>query len=150
MREATALVRRVEVQLPGQLQSCIVGFRRGGEASVFVGNDPVFQFNIAGELRRGFWSGRLVKAERGRLVQLERQRTKTEVQLVRHELTAAETVEFLRLATETLNLLGRALHSGELAILKQVPTELDLTHDLANWLDSLPQPLVIAAVPNVS
>ncbi len=150
MREATALVRRVEVQLPGHSQTCIAGFRRGGAASMFVGTDPVFQFNAAGELRRGFWNGRLVKAESGRLVQLERRQAETEVQLVRHELTDAETAEFLRLATETLNLLRSALHSGELVILKQVPADLSIVHDLASWLDLLPQPLAIASAPNVS
>ena len=150
MREATALVRRVELQLPGHSQSCIVGFRRGGEASIFVGADLVFQFNVAGELRRGFWNGRIVKAERGRLIQLERRPTETEVQLVRHALTDAKTIEFLRLATDTLTLLRRVLHSGELVILKQVPADLDVVRDLANWLDSLPAPLAIASVPNVS
>ncbi len=149
MREATALARRVEVQLPGHPQTCIVGFRRGGEASIFVGTDPVFQFNAAGELRRGFWNGRLIKAESGRLVQLERRPAETEVQLVRHDLTDLETIEFTRLAAETLSLLRRVLHSGELVILKQVPADLDVMRELANWLDSLPQPLAIASAPNV-
>lgn len=149
MREATALVRRVEVQLPGHSQTCVIGFRRGGEASVFVGADLVFQFNGSGELRRGFWKERLVKAESGRLVQLERRPAETEVQLVRHDLTDAETVEFSRLATEMLSLLRRVLHSDELVILKQVPADLDVVHDLAKWLQSLPQPLTIASAPNV-
>ena len=149
MREATALVRRVEVRLPGDSQTCVVGFRRGGEASVFVGSDPVFQFNTAGELRRGFWNGRLVKAERGRLVQLERRRTEAEVQLVRHELTETQMLDFVQLATETLNLLRRALQTGELVVVKQVPADVNVLFDLATWLDSLPQPLAIASAPNV-
>jgi hypothetical protein len=149
MREATALVRRVELQLPGHSQTCIVGFRRSGEASIFVGADLVFQFNGAGELRRGFWNGRLVKAESGRLIHLERRPAETEIQLVRHTLTDAETIEFFGLANETLSLLRRVLHSGELVILKQVPADLDIASDLADWLDSLPQLIAIASAPNV-
>ncbi|HUG67676.1 MAG TPA: hypothetical protein VMM76_07985 [Pirellulaceae bacterium] len=149
MREATALVRRVELRLPGDSQTCLVGFRRGGEASVFVGTDPVFQFNAAGELRRGFWNGRLVKAEGSRLVYLERRRTETEVQLVRQKFTAAQTTEFLQLAMETLNRLRRALHHGDLDILQQVPLELDVVAELTAWLDSVADPLAIASIPNV-
>lgn len=154
MREATALVRRVELQLAGPSEqgfprTCIVGFRRTGEASIFVGADPVFQFNAAGELRRGFWNGRIVKAESGRLVQLERRQAEGEVQLVRHEFTAAQTSEFLQLATETLNLLKRLLDAGELAILQRVPADLDVARELATLLESLPQPLAIATAPNV-
>lgn len=149
MREATALVRRVELQLPGDSQPYVVGFRQGGAASIFVGADPVFQFNAAGELRRGYWNGRLVKAEGNRLVYLERRRTEAEVQLVRQEFTAAQTTEFLQLAMEILNRLRRALHSGDLDLLKQVPLELDVVADLKAWLDSLPEPLAIASTPNV-
>lgn len=149
MREATALVRRVELQLPGQSQTCIVGFRRSGEASIFVGADPVFQFNRAGELRRGFWNGRLVKAERGRLVQLERRRGETEIQLVRHELSDEEAADYSQLATETLNLLRKVLQSGAFTSLKRIPADMDVAYELVSWLDSLPQPLAIAAAPNV-
>jgi len=150
MREATALVRRVELQLPGQADSWVVGFRRGGDASVFVGADPVFQFNAAGELRRGFWNGRLVKAEAKRLVYLERRRTETEVQLIRHEFTDAQLTEFLKLAVETLGLLRQCLSSHDFEILKQVPLNLDIVADVGVWLDSLAGPLAIASRPNVS
>ena len=149
MHEATALVRRVELQLPGHSDRCVVGIRRGGEVSIFVGADPVFQFNAAGELRRGFWNGRPIKAERGRLVQLERRRTDAEVQLVRHEFTDAETTQFLQLAAATLNLLQQALHTDELIVLKQVPDDLDVMYKLAMWLDSLLEPIAIASAPNV-
>lgn len=149
MREATALVRRVELKLPGHEATCVVGFRRGGEASIFVGAEPVFQFNRAGELRRGYWNGRLLKAERGQLVQLERRRTESEVQLVRHELAEAQCNEFLQLATGTLNAIRRALTSDELCVLRRFPPDFDVVSGITNWLDSLPQPLLTARTPNV-
>ena len=41
LSEATALVQRVELRVEGFAEPVIVGFRRGGEASVFFGADPV-------------------------------------------------------------------------------------------------------------
>ncbi len=150
MREATALVRRVEVHLPDYDAPCVIGFRRGGEGSVFVGADPVFQFNACGEIRRGYWNGRPLKAEFGRLVQLERRRTETESLLVRHELTDSQQSEFLQLARKVLRLLQRDLLGDDLNIVKRFPSDFDAAGDLTNWLGSLPDPLVIAAAPNVA
>ncbi len=90
LREATALVERVELQIYGLLESVVAGFRRDSAASFFFGQDVVYQFNTACELRRGFFEGKLLKAERGRLIQLTRQRTAESVNLVRHELTPLE------------------------------------------------------------
>jgi hypothetical protein len=64
-------------------------------------------------------------------------------------LTAAESAEFVGTAEETLNLLHQLLDSGELVVLKQVPADLDVVHDLADWLNSIHQPLKIASAPNV-
>src|ERR1700704_5517811 len=88
LREATALVERVEL-IPNVAISdghIVAGFRRNGALSVFFGEDPVYQFNAAGELRRAYTNGKLLKADRGRLAALQRVRTQNEVQLVRHEL----------------------------------------------------------------
>lgn len=149
MREATALVRRVELQLPGHAEPCVVGFRRGGEVSIFVGPDPVFQFNSKHELRRGFWNGRLIKAERGVLVQLERRRTETEVQLVRTELSESRSAEYLQLASKTLRNLQRALSSDDLVVLRRIPDDTDVVTELAAWLELLSDPIAVASAPNV-
>lgn len=150
MAEASALVRRVEVQLPAQSESWVIGIRRRGEVSIFVGADPVFQFNTAGELRRGFWGGRLVKAEDRRLIRLEKRRTDSEVHLLRHKLTSDETAEFLGVAAETMEALRRGLAVGDLVTLRQVPSDIKVNAELANWLDSLSEPIVIARAPNVA
>ena len=74
----------------------VVGFRRDGALSIFFGDDPVYQFNAAGELRRAYCDGLLFKAVRGRLVSLRRVRGQhDEVQLVRHDLTRREQAAFL-------------------------------------------------------
>src|SRR5688500_7447259 len=96
LREAAALVERAELVVPGENEPVVIGFRTGGAASVFFGGDPVYQFNSQGELRRAFVRGLLYKAERGRLVELRRERTSHETSLIRRELDAAEQDEMLR------------------------------------------------------
>src|SRR2546421_10418921 len=90
LREATALVERAEIRTPGEHEPIVVGFRRDGSASFFFGAHPVYQFNSAGEFRRGYIGGLLYKAERGRLIALRRERSDAEVALVRTELNDDE------------------------------------------------------------
>jgi hypothetical protein len=148
MREATALVRRVEVLRPSHEGACVIGFRRDGAASVFFGADPVFQFNQAGELRRAFSRGRLVKADHGRLVWLERVRTKTEVQLRRRDFTGQEERDFLAQARLRLDELRQELASGSARASQQVPPGEDVLTDVLRWLAALPKTLAIAARPH--
>jgi hypothetical protein len=150
MREATALVRRIEIQLPDERDATVVGVRRGGDVSIYVSADFIFQFNREGKLRRGFWNGRLLKAEDGRLIQLERVRTAAEVQLVRHVLSDAESSQYLQLADNRVNQIFQEVNAKRLAIVKQVPCDFNANTELATWLNSLARPITIAAVPNVS
>jgi hypothetical protein len=149
MREATALVRRVELALPTQEETCVIGFRRDGAASVFFGADLVLQFNTAGELRRAFSAGKLVKAEQARLVWLERVRTETEVQLRRREFTAEEQRIFVEVAESRLSQLQQLVSAAETKVLRQIPEGEDVLQDVEHWLGDLPRPLVIAARPHV-
>ena len=91
LRQATALVERAEILLPGLTEPLVVGFRRDGSVSFFFGADPVYQFNAAGELRRAYLDGLLYKADRGRLVQMRARAVATEVVLVSVELADRET-----------------------------------------------------------
>src|SRR5688500_8421146 len=95
MREATALIERAELVLPGAAEPVVVGFRRDGSASFFFGADPVYQFNAAGELRRAYVGGLLYKAVSRHLVALRRERTETETILLSCELSGEETAHFL-------------------------------------------------------
>src|SRR5688572_3927720 len=112
MREAAALVERVELAVPGEGAPVVAGFRRDGSLSVYFGADPVYQFNSAGELRRAYVGGLLYKAERGRLVRLARQRGVEEVVLLRHELDAAETEAFVAAMQSRLAGLRECLENG--------------------------------------
>ena len=150
LREAVALVERIELRLPGYEQPVVIGFRGDGAASIFVGADPVFQFNSRGQLRRGYLNGRLIKAEDGRLISLERQRSEAQVQLLRHDFTDVETAEFLELAKHHLDTLDHQLRTGVYEITGQVPTDVDVIGRVAAWLGSLGDRIEIASRPNVS
>src|SRR4051812_13576909 len=99
LREATALVERIELipDSSGELTGTriVAGFRRDGALSIFFGDDTVYQFNAASELRRAYCDGKLFKAARGRLAALKRVRTEHELQLVRHDLSETEQATFL-------------------------------------------------------
>jgi hypothetical protein len=125
LREATALVRRIEFRVSHEAEPIVFGFRRDGAASVFLGADPVYQFNAVGELRRAYVGGKLFKADRGALAELTRVRTVAETQLVRRDLAAEETEKFLTAMTARLGPLCKAL-GGRVEVIGQVPPDGDL------------------------
>lgn len=150
LREATALVERMEFLVPECDQPIVVGFRRGGSASVYVGAEPVFQFNGQNELRRAYWRGELLKAEGGLLVALSRQRTAAAVELVRRELDAAQCEALLGECREWLRRIELALVAGEAKMVGQVPADADVLGRVRDWLRGLAAEIRVAERPNVS
>jgi len=149
LREATALVERAELQVAGHDQPVVIGFRPDGAASIFLGDDPVFQFNAGGQLRRAYRQGRLIKAERDGLVALQRHREADRVELRRHELTGDETTDLLRDVGRHRLRLRQALQAGTYTLIGQVPEGVDLTGRIESWLASLSDPIAIADRPGV-
>ena len=150
MAEASALAERCELSLPGIEDNIIVGFRRNGAGCVYVGADPVFQFNTQSELRRGFRHGNLLKAESGKLVELRRERTGVEVQLLRHVVDAEEQAQLLTTVEDCLRQIVEALRSGQARVVSQVPAEIDFPARITDWISRIPFPVRIAQQPNVA
>ena len=148
LREATALVERVELVIPGCAESVVMGFRRNGSASFFFGADPVYQFNSSGELRRAFVAGQLIKADRGVLAAFDRRRTETEVQLVRRDLDAQETERLLADLFQRLHLVQSSICDQSYTHLRQVPERADILGRISNWLAALRLPIKIARSPH--
>jgi hypothetical protein len=148
LREATALVPRAELTVPGEAEPVVVGFRDGGSASIYFGGDPVYQFNSAGELRRAYADGLLYKAERGRLIELRRERTTAQTQLVRRELTDQEQAALLAAAAARLKRLGEALATSSATVTGQVPADGDVAARIRSWLPLVCSPLRIAPRPH--
>jgi hypothetical protein len=146
--EATAYVERIEweLDLPDLADATVfAGFRRDGAASFYFGSDHVYHFNAAGELRRAFHQGRLVKAERGRLVGMQRERSDTEVSLVSTEFSAAEAASFCQKTTRELSTLLAALQNHKAKLKGQVPAIEPIEQRVISWLMSHP---VIAIAKN--
>jgi hypothetical protein len=155
LREATALVERIELAPcatgSARLSSpksasavdessagnIVAGFRPNGAASIFFGTDPVYQFNAAGELRRAYCGGLLLKASRGHLVSLSRERRENELQLLSHELTDAEQRDFLWQIGKRLGDLRDNLDAGSYIAIGQVPADVDVLARVRAWLTKL-------------
>jgi hypothetical protein len=148
LREATALVERAELAVPGYDDHVVIGFRRDGSASIYIGADPVYQFNSHSELRRLYLNGRLIKADHGRLVGLDRQRGEGEVQLLRHEFTGVETASCLANLQQHLSQLRRTFQRDEITLIGQAPLDSPVITRIRLWLDSLPAAICIARAPN--
>jgi hypothetical protein len=148
LREATALVERVELRIMAsaiaatpQADQVVAGFRANGAASFFFGDDPVYQYNSVGQLRRAYCDDILFKAARRRLSSMRRERRQNEVQLVSHQLTDAEQIAFVEFMQRRLGALATALESGRFEITGQVPAEADIVNRVRQWLgrhDGLP------------
>ncbi|HEX6962126.1 MAG TPA: hypothetical protein VF175_09685 [Lacipirellula sp.] len=149
LRDARALVPRIKlrVTIGGREQEVFAGFR--GEAlSLYFGDDPVYHFNSRGELRRAFVDDRLVKAERGRLVVLERRQSSTESLLQRQLYNTVAEAKLLSQMNTALAELGRSISDGHVQTVGQAPPDGDAVERLAAWLAGHPTP-AIAASPRV-
>jgi hypothetical protein len=156
LREATALVERIELvpnfdppiatsALGGE--HIVAGFRRHGALSIFFGEDPVYQFNAAGELRRAYCDGKLLKATRGRLAAMQRVRTQHEIQLVRHDLSREDEAAFLTQMEDRLRHFSRSIDANIFDVVGHVPPDVDVLSRLKKWLATHDK-WQIAAQPN--
>lgn len=149
LREATALVERVELRLNDDAEHLVAGFRRDGSASFFFGESPVYQFNSRGQLRRAYVGGLLYKADQGQLCEMRRERTENEVQLVSRPLSDEEITTFVKNAKAHLTALQAALASARFMLVGEVPEDGNVTTRLAAWRGALPAHIAIASTPNV-
>lgn len=120
LREAVGLVPRAEFCCEGMSERLTAGYRIGGALSLYFGQDPVYQFDGAGRLRRAFVNELLYRSERGTLARLRRERTGDSVMLVRSDLAAGELAEFRERMLQQLLPLRRVLESDSFEVLRSV------------------------------
>ena len=143
IRDAVALVDRIEFTSPDQ-PPIVVGFRKDGSVSFYFGEEPVYQFNANGALRRAHVDG-IIKAENGHLVRLRKQRCEGQVQLVRQELNDAQQRELLESALARLGALRASIEAEACQASRQVATtQTDVLPQVEDWLARLPDVLVVA------
>lgn len=156
LREATALVNRIELKIPENSSwedSVFVGFRRDQSISFFFGGEPVYQFNIRNQFRRGYDRGVLLKAEHGQLVQLRQERENGKLVLLRRVWEKTETTEYLESVRFNLAALRDLVRRNLVEIVGAVVetgTPEELLQQITHWIDRHMDSMEIASVPNVS
>ncbi len=116
MREATALRRRVSLLVPDIPQPVVAGFRDNGSLSLFVDQDPVYQFDPAGGLRRAYRRGLLYRTQGNTLAELNRVREPERTVLQRHDLTEHQLADFLAEMQATLQSLLAAISESRVEL----------------------------------
>ncbi len=120
IREATALKQRVEWDVPSESEPVVTGFKRDGSLSVYFGQDPVYQFNPVGQLRRAYVGNFLYRTQGDTLARLHRERTADETTLIRHDLAAEALAEFVTAMQIRLSHLRESITDQIATILRQV------------------------------
>ena len=120
IREATAMRNRIEWQIPGESDPVFAGIRSDGSLSVYFGQDPVYQFTPAGQLRRAYAEGILYRTQGATLARLNRERSTDQTALVRYDLTSEELSQFLAGMDDQLRRLRQSIADGSAIQLRSV------------------------------
>ena len=136
MAEATAMVRRAEFSSVDGHPVLVAGFRRDGSLSLYFDQDPVFQFDPDGRLRRAFVDGLLFRTQGSTLARLRRDRSSSDqhVGLLRHDLDGDQLAVFRQSMTDRLVDLLAELGSGRLNQSAVVPDSADVVGELISML----------------
>ncbi len=137
MREAVALPERTELRVAGFDRLITIGFRVNLWMSVFIGQDPVYQFDADGRLRRGFVNGVLFRSQHQTLARLERIRTSGQTQLLRHDLNTDELAAFRSTMNELLLVVAKQIREGRCDVVRVVPETSDLRIRIVAALDAV-------------
>ena len=120
MREAVALPDRVKLSVGGFGSLITIGFRSNSAMSVFIGQDPVYQFDPEGGLRRAFVDGLLYRSQQSTLAMLRRERTDTQTLLLRTDLADDALQAFRDTMMHSLELLEQKLDSNDFSFPESV------------------------------
>ncbi|MBD3673519.1 MAG: hypothetical protein HUJ26_08325 [Planctomycetaceae bacterium] len=146
LREAVALSRRAELEFEDREEPVFLGFKRDGGLSIYLGPDPVYQFNPLGQLRRAYRNGLLYRTQGTTLAELNRDRSQQDrVTLQRRDLEERELGEFLEEMTARLHGLQQRLSARSYQRFSTVPEEADLIPEFLSALE-----LVFSAAPRLA
>ena len=120
IREATALRDRIEWSVPEENDPVVTGRRPDGRFSVFFGQDPVYQFNQDGQLRRAYVCGFLYRTQGNTLARLFRERTSDTTILRRTDLRTDEVTAFIADMDERLQALASSIESQMASVIREI------------------------------
>lgn len=155
LAEGANMPQRGRITAAGLGQSWVVGWRKEGSLSLFVGQDPVFQFNALGQLRRAYVDGQKLAAYEHQLCRLVREPSSSgRLTLSRQPLSEAEVSAVQDQIAQELQTLRTQLTAGTAEIETVEFETVGITPDqlvdqLVAWLDHQPRRCVMATSPNV-
>jgi len=141
IREATALVSRVELTCASAIsdEPITAGFRRQNGMSLFFGQDPVYQFDPAGRLRRAFVDGKIYRSQHRTLAEMTRVRTETHTILSRTDLQPEDLAAFRVGMADRLSELRKAIQEGHIRVSRVVDSRGDILARIAESLGEILQ-----------
>jgi hypothetical protein len=150
LRDARGLSPRVELAVGrgSEAFTLFAGFR-GESLSLYFGQDRVYHFSDRGELRRAYLDDVLIKAERGRLVAMSRERSASEVSLVSRELSAEEAAALLDELKGRLRALSEKLAAEAYELVGEEPRGSEAIGRLLGWLRARDDGIRIATSPRI-
>lgn len=137
MQDATALVRRVELQIRGQPDTVVAGFRGEGSISIYLGPEIAYHFDDRRCLRRAYVDGAIYRTQGTTLARLNRVRTHDSTELRRHDLAPAERDAFISSMRGRLARLSESISRGEAVVRRQIPGDGDIAAELVVCLNAI-------------
>ncbi|HEV8001670.1 MAG TPA: hypothetical protein VGP63_17425 [Planctomycetaceae bacterium] len=134
MRDAVALTERVELRRNRSPDAIVAGFHRDGRLSLYFGDDPYYQFDPLGRLRRALVDGRLFRTQGTALAVLTRAASAEAAILVRHDLDPNELGQFLRVMLAQVGELREGLAAGAFEVVRQIPSDAAIVERLVESL----------------
>ena len=148
IRDATALVQRAALKIAGEELTYVLGLRSNGSLSVFCGEDPVFQFDSQGLLRRVYLGGERLTAREGRLFRLIRQAESGRMAMRHERLAEDEETQIIGQIRDTLGSLRRHLQPGAVTVIDQFPRDSTVLKTLSDSLDQIGDEIIVARSPH--
>ncbi len=147
LRDATALPERIELvvltdkevgnTLEPFEQPVFCGFREGDAFSFYWGQDTVFQFNVAGELRRAYWQERMVATYQRQLHWLSPDSSSGRLRLARTAFSEQESERFLAMAAQYVAAVEEALAKETATVVGCFPVDADVAGKVLRCLQEI-------------
>lgn len=141
--EATALVDRAEYTSAVPTDDCntwslvTIGFRKDGCFSIYFDQDPFYQFDASGHLRRACIGPYLFRSQGTTLARLNRERSDQQTTLQRMDLDDKQLSEFQSQMLKHLQSFQHAIRTGTMKRGRYVTTCEDIDSQTLDFIESI-------------
>ncbi len=121
--EATGLVTRMEFTVPSFDGPIVIGWKRNRAFSIYLDQDPVYQFDAIFRLRRAYVKTRLYRSQGETIAELTRHQTPNQTILARIDLDLLSCAEFLQTMTSTLRSILQDISQNRFAMVAWISAD---------------------------